>query len=645
MKHRYPEQLETRQLLTTTQLQALVFATPTVTDVASRSYLLSQPFLLNSDEFPDLVMADFNGDAKVLLGDGSGRFIPHTTLKSSTRIESVAFGDLNNDGLADIVLGGEIITPFVANENGNWSATDPILGPGESISLYDLDNDGTLDLISRNLGSTVHVRMGAGDGFFSDGIEYTGDPVETAPRSVGLEADLNGDGFVDIVRPADQATEILFNDGTGTFDEVLRIQGIAHPMVLHDLNGDNQVDLIAAKIEVFGGAFGPSGKATITTHLGQADGTFGEAVDVLEHRGFARGLSVADITGDGIVDLLLHEEEVHFSIGNGPIAAPGNGDGSFREAVQVTATSNVDRATGPVVIDVDADGVNEVVNTPAFRPDGDSLNVYRRGEADVFATLATNFEFSERVNLVLVRDFNGDQLPDLVAQGENQEELLVRLGIEDGFAAEVRMPDTQPISFRNSQAGFVVTNNPLVQFIVNDDLFTTLEIRTQSESGETSAYVVPAFGELTAHDSAHIDVDHDGDLDFVQGHYGGVFVLWGVGKGDLNRNGKVDSDDIQRLREHKVSGNVDVADVDLTGDGVVDETEDYAVRTVAGTRAGDANFDRKVDFRDFLALAANFGKVDSTWAEGDFNGDGTANFADFLILAENFGYAFKLPTT
>ena len=52
---------------------------------------------------------------------------------------------------------------------------------------------------------------------------------------------------------------------------------------------------------------------------------------------------------------------------------------------------------------------------------------------------------------------------------------------------------------------------------------------------------------------------------------------------------------------------------------------------------GDANQDGAVDFTDFLALSANFGKkADAVWADGDFDGNGNVEFADFLVLSENF---------
>lgn len=53
---------------------------------------------------------------------------------------------------------------------------------------------------------------------------------------------------------------------------------------------------------------------------------------------------------------------------------------------------------------------------------------------------------------------------------------------------------------------------------------------------------------------------------------------------------------------------------------------------------GDTNADGNVDFADFLALSANFGRDDADgFSDGDFNDDDVVDFADFLILSENFG--------
>ena len=63
-------------------------------------------------------------------------------------------------------------------------------------------------------------------------------------------------------------------------------------------------------------------------------------------------------------------------------------------------------------------------------------------------------------------------------------------------------------------------------------------------------------------------------------------------------------------------------------------TTDVAYRTIVAT-AGDANFDGKVEFSDFLALSENFGQPGG-WQQGDFDLDGTVDFPDFLALAANY---------
>jgi PEP-CTERM motif len=52
---------------------------------------------------------------------------------------------------------------------------------------------------------------------------------------------------------------------------------------------------------------------------------------------------------------------------------------------------------------------------------------------------------------------------------------------------------------------------------------------------------------------------------------------------------------------------------------------------------GDANFDGKVDFSDFVALATHFGQADPHWSDGNFLGDPTVDFADFVALSTHFG--------
>lgn len=64
---------------------------------------------------------------------------------------------------------------------------------------------------------------------------------------------------------------------------------------------------------------------------------------------------------------------------------------------------------------------------------------------------------------------------------------------------------------------------------------------------------------------------------------------------------------------------------------------DTMVLDLLGTRYGDTNLDRKVDFADMLKLAQNYDQP-GTWATGEFTGDGLVNFDDLLAVAQSYGY-------
>jgi|GEM_PF-4644314 len=106
--------------------------------------------------------------------------------------------------------------------------------------------------------------------------------------------------------------------------------------------------------------------------------------------------------------------------------------------------------------------------------------------------------------------------------------------------------------------------------------------------------------------------------------------------GDFNDDGLVDAADIDLLSIEERAG-TDTAKFDVTGDTLVDQSDRSSwVTDIKGTVFGDANFDKKVSFTDFLLLSSSFGRAGG-WAAGDFDGDAAIGFPDFLILSDAFG--------
>ncbi len=112
--------------------------------------------------------------------------------------------------------------------------------------------------------------------------------------------------------------------------------------------------------------------------------------------------------------------------------------------------------------------------------------------------------------------------------------------------------------------------------------------------------------------------------------------------GDLNEDGKIDDQDIDRLCHLLHAGD---AAADLNGDGSVDEADmDYLIRDILGTDYGDANLDGLFNSADLVQIFAGGQYNDgiphnSGWANGDFNCDGDFDSADLVKAMQTGKYS------
>lgn len=90
----------------------------------------------------------------ILLGDGHGNFtmLKGSPFKTGLGPTRVAIGDLNDDGINDIVVSNyksNFISVFYMNKNGMQSSTQLVIGKGsDGITIFDLDGDGKKDIIA-----------------------------------------------------------------------------------------------------------------------------------------------------------------------------------------------------------------------------------------------------------------------------------------------------------------------------------------------------------------------------------------------------------------------------------------------------------------------------------------------------------------
>jgi hypothetical protein len=159
---------------------------------------------VNADGKPDLAVANYTGvnytpgSVSVLIGNGDGTFKAKADYATGILPRSVAIGDLNGDGKADLAVASVItVGVLIANGDGTFKAkVDYATGTGpESVAIGDVNGDGKPDLALANYNSTtVSVLIGNGDGTFKAKVDYA---TGSGPSSVAI-GDFNGDGRADL---------------------------------------------------------------------------------------------------------------------------------------------------------------------------------------------------------------------------------------------------------------------------------------------------------------------------------------------------------------------------------------------------------------------------------------------------------------
>mmetsp|Transcript_16545 Transcript_16545/g.47416 ORF Transcript_16545/g.47416 Transcript_16545/m.47416 type:complete len:222 (-) Transcript_16545:8-673(-) len=119
----------------------------------------------------------------------------------------------------------------------------------QGVSVFDLDNDGDLDVLSASSGdNTVAWYENLGGGIFCE-IKRVVDSNSIGVRTV-VAADIDGDGFLDLaVASKDDNTVAWYrNDGQQNFSKRIidDTAGGAYSLVAEDVDKDGLVDLVVA---------------------------------------------------------------------------------------------------------------------------------------------------------------------------------------------------------------------------------------------------------------------------------------------------------------------------------------------------------------------------------------------------------------
>jgi hypothetical protein len=276
-------------------------------------------------------------------GSNTALFLPAVTYPSGGQFAaSVAAGDLNGDSKVDVVVvnaNSNTVGVLLGNGDGTFQ---PVVTYGSggrvpfSVAVADVNGDKKPDLLVVNSCATtcasgsVGVLLGNGDGTFQSAVTYD----SGGQRPSVAVGDVNGDDKLDLLVGNYRSIGVLLGNGDGTFQPAvtygLGLTGFAYSLAVADFNGDGKLDLIVAVGCI---DYPTCTSGAVDLLQGNGDGTFQAAVTYssggCEATSEARSVSVADLNGDGIPDVLVG----NFSCGAASVLL-GNGDGTFQTAVQ-----------------------------------------------------------------------------------------------------------------------------------------------------------------------------------------------------------------------------------------------------------------------------------------------------------------------
>jgi len=490
-------------------------------------------------------------------GSGDGTSWAPVTIGTGLGANSVDLADLDGDGDLDVAASdfwGEQTVVFL-----NDDLAGPGTGDGSSftqsglgapfvnclwVRAADIDGDGDEDLVAlAEFAAEIRVYLNddvAGPGT-GDGTSWTEAVPELAVRFLAdiVPADLDGDGDSDVVLGGASGGRFVWfenvdGSGTATGWEGHVISGghtAAGLPTVADVDGDGDLDIAV-------GVGGTSNQLVWFENVDLGGSGTGNASSWTEHVISALdvpALRAGDLDGDGDMDLAVVAEspDAWIALLNDDVAGPGTGDGTSWTQATIASLSDPTRVE---VADLDGDGDLDVAGTRAGNTAYAFLNVDQSGPGTGNGTTWTQIvagSGSFNMGPIESADVDADGDVDLVLTAFSPTGVFWLENVDVAGPGSGDGTTWSPVSI---DATFANPSSVSVADVDDDgDLdvlsagvglageswFENLDVAgpgTGDGSGWMEHVVTSVFG--VGRTMRPVDVDGDGDLDFLTAEFG-----------------------------------------------------------------------------------------------------------------------------
>lgn len=327
------------------------------------------------------------------------------------RIEAA---DIDLDGDADMLAVYTDVLKTITvwrNDGGtfvNGGSIAASLFSAVTISVADLVGDDCPDIVVvEPLANRLTVIPGSCGSFASPIVSTVTQPGAVVARTIdGQDFDANGDGVGDVAFAATgfpTALNVLLGNGDGTFTPAGTLAVLPQPnyLELADLTGDGIVDLVS-----LGAGGGELRVVTITSAGGLV------AHSTTTSTGTPGDLAIADVNGDGALDAVVASTGALGSL-TGFVVHLNDGSGQLLPPTAFTAAGSFPEGLG--VADFDGDGDADLALAQLLSNDVALFPGLDSGAGDLIVPVSLPLATGTGPQDIAILDADGDGAPDIAA--------------------------------------------------------------------------------------------------------------------------------------------------------------------------------------------------------------------------------------